>query len=309
MNLEDDDLINEYNKINNSFAKTVVYHVGVAAGFHSEVDAMMQCMLYCYVNKIKFILYADDANFAGGYGWNEFFESFCEENHDRMNHIANYRLPISWYRVDRKILARMLKRKLGVDYLTFDIFAKCIPQEYSTVEEVEWPLFNIKGTNLGEFAKLSKIALKYNKKTLKEVNELIATVQLPEKYVSIQFRGGDKSLECKNLINTKEALKRINMNISDIFIFTDDYRFVREVKELRPQWNVYTLTRENECGYINSKFQKLPWDEKRKDMIKLFAMVEISLASYIHFGDEQACVNNYIRSLKSNESYYSIWEK
>ncbi len=67
---------------------------------------------------------------------------------------------------------------------------------------------------------------------------------------------------------------------------------------MRPQWNVYTLTRENECGYINSKFQKLPWNEKRKDMIKLFAMVEICLASYIHFGDEQACVNNYIKSLK-----------
>ena len=57
------------------------------------------------------------------------------------------------------------------------------------------------------------------------------------------------------------------------------------------------------------QISELPWNEKRKDMIKLFAMVEICLASYIHFGDEQACVNNYIKSLKSNESYYSIWER
>lgn len=78
MNLEDDDLINEYNKINNSFTKTVVYHVGVAAGFHSEVDAMMQCMLYCYVKKIKFVLYADDANFAGAMDGMSFLNHFVK---------------------------------------------------------------------------------------------------------------------------------------------------------------------------------------------------------------------------------------
>ena len=305
------ELVKEYNKITNSFEKTVVYHVGVAAGFHSEVDAMMQCMLYCYVNKIKFILYADDANFAGGHGWNEFFESFCEECHDKMNHIANYRLPISWYRVDKKILAWLLKKKLGVDYLTYDIFDKCISRESSTNIQIEWPLFGIKGTNLSEFAKLNKIALKYNEKTQQEVQELIATVELPEKYVSIQFRGGDKSLEFSRLINTKEALARIretNVKVSDIFVFNDDYRFVNEVKELRPEWKVYTLTREDEKGYVNKEFQKLPWKEKRKDMIKLFAMVEICLASDLHFGCEQACVNNYIRALKNDESYYPIWE-
>lgn len=38
-------LVDEYNKINNSFTKTVVYHVGVAAGFHSEVDAMYVVLL------------------------------------------------------------------------------------------------------------------------------------------------------------------------------------------------------------------------------------------------------------------------
>lgn len=304
------DLVKEYNIINNSFEKTVVYHVGVAAGFHSEVDAMMQCMLYCYANGIKFVLYADDANFAGGHGWNEFFEPFCEENHDKFNHIANYRLPISWYRIDRKILAWLLKKRLKADYLTYDIFGKCIPREYSTVVHVEWPLFGINGTNLQEFAKLSSIALRYNDKTFSEVKQLIESVKLPQKYVSIQFRGGDKYLECKNLINTKEAVKRIQeggIEISDIFVFSDDYRFIEEIQELRPEWKVYTLTKKEEHGYVNKEFQKIPWSEKRKEMIKLFAMVDICLASDLHLGCEHTCVNNYIKSLKDDNKYFTIW--
>lgn len=57
------------------------------------------------------------------------------------------------------------------------------------------------------------------------------------------------------------------------------------------------------------QISEIAMERKEKRLIKLFAMVEICLASYIHFGDEQACVNNYIKSLKSNESYYSIWER
>lgn len=89
--MEHSQLVEHYRQVNDSFTKSLIYHVGCNAGFHSEVDAMMQCMLYCYKNRIKFILYADDANWANGRGWECFFEPFCEMNHNPLNHWFNLR--------------------------------------------------------------------------------------------------------------------------------------------------------------------------------------------------------------------------
>ena len=54
----------------------------LGAGLFSELDSMMEHMLFCFENHIRFEIYADDANFskAGGMGWEELFEPFCPIN-------------------------------------------------------------------------------------------------------------------------------------------------------------------------------------------------------------------------------------
>lgn len=61
-----DDYIKEQTLYNEAF----IFHIGVGAGFYSEIGGMMEAMLYSYFKKIKFILFADDANFTkkGGGG-------------------------------------------------------------------------------------------------------------------------------------------------------------------------------------------------------------------------------------------------
>lgn len=304
--------LQEYNKINNSFKEKLIFHVGISAGFHSEVDAMMQCMLFCYVNKIKFVLYADDANFSGGNGWSEFFLPFCEENHNILNKIANPRYKIKPYRYDKLLLSKVLKLIENTDFLTAEIFEKCIPRTYSANVKINWPLFDINGTSLQEFSKLRSIALHYNANTAKEVNELIESVKLPPLYTSIQFRGGDKILEVKKLMDIDETLEKIRNNgikISHLFIFTDDYEYVEKMKMKCPNWSIYSLTKKEEHGYYNNKFNQLPWSIKRKHMIKLFAMIDICIASSLHLGCEQTCVNNYIKSVKNEKGYFPIMEE
>lgn len=304
--------LQEYNKINNSFKNKVIFHVGVSAGFHSEVDAMMQCMLFCYMNKIKFVLYADDANFSGGNGWNEFFLSFCDESHNSLNKIANPRYRTKPFRFDKLLLQKILKLTEKADFLTSEIFEKCIPRTYSANIKAEWSLFDIKGTPLQEFAKLRNIALHYNKSTAQEVNELIETLHLPKEYTSIQFRGGDKILEVKELMNVDDIIKKIQkykIKVKNLFIFTDDYKYIEEVQQKAPEWKIYALTQKEEQGYDNRTFNKLSWNIKRKHMIKLFAMIDICIASTLHLGCEQTCVNNYIRSVKNGTGYFPIMEE
>lgn len=310
-----------YNKINNSFSKRLCYHVGYDAGLHSEVDAMMQMMLFCYKHEIKFILYADDANFSSGHGWEEFFLPFCEMAHEKENMYANKRHPRK-IKIIIKHPFMVLKEYIGerklrkkYDYLTQDLFDYAIKlkNKVSTTEIIEWPEFNVKGVTFDQFGKLANLALHYNEKTTKEIEARIEELNLPSNYYSIQFRKGDKITEYKEeeLNTVGQAVKNIeknNFDVKDIFVMADDYRQIYELKRLKPEWNIYTLTREDERGYKNREFNSKPWEFKRKEMIKLFSMIEICMNSDMHFGNKQSCVDNYIHSIREDKGYFSIWE-
>lgn len=59
------DLATRYRLLNSSFKKTMIYHIGIDAGFFTEYTYMLHAILYCLQHKIQFKLYSDDANF----GW------------------------------------------------------------------------------------------------------------------------------------------------------------------------------------------------------------------------------------------------
>lgn len=82
--------INEYRKINESFRRRLVYHVGKDCGFFVELNYMLNAMIYCLVLRIQFQIYSADANFGTGVGWMEYFQPFCQEVHEKYH--ATYNL-------------------------------------------------------------------------------------------------------------------------------------------------------------------------------------------------------------------------
>ena len=127
--------------------------------------------------------------------------------------------------------------------------------------------------------------------------------------MSVQFRGGDKKLEFNKLNDVDEVMSIIKSNdlgIKDLFVFSDDYNYVEEVKRRYSEYTIFTLTDINDVGYDNAEFNKLDWQYKRKKMILLFAMIDVCIASDMHFGNEQTCVNSYIKSIKKEDSYCTV---
>lgn len=307
-------LKNKYLVQNLRYDKSLIFHVGTGAGLYSELGAMLECMCYCYENKIQFILYADDANFSNENGWKELFEPFGCENHNPLNRKYNYRYR-KYHRVHgiavpnllfrSVIFPAILKKKEKVTYLTQDLFDNVVSKKFR-FSEMTWSLFGIQGIVRDEYAKLGQLALRYNEKTAHDIMKLINALHLPEHFVSIQIRGGDKTQEFTDIIDADYCAKLIEKDIEEtnnVFIFTDDYRNVKRIQELHPEWNIYTLTRQDECGYYNAAFNALSWEERRKDLIKLFAIVEVCIRSDLHIGCNGACVNNYIRSCRSGRPY------
>ena len=315
LDIDDFEIVKKkYNNLNDTFKEKLIFHVGTGAGFYSEIGSMLECMLYCYYNKIRFELYADDANFSDNRGWEEFFEPFCTLNHDNLNKVANYRFK-NYYRWKKFILPKLLFRRVVFPYilkkrnnaklLTQDVFSKFVSKDFKGVE-IDWPELGIHGKVRDIYAHLNKLALRYNDRTWKEISKLILNLNLPKEYVSIQIRGGDKIKEFTELIDVEYCINMIDkwgLKIKNLFVFTDDYRNIIKLQKLRPEWNIYTLTRKEERGYYNSEFNNSDWEYKRSNLIKLFAMVEICINSNLHLGCSEACVNGYIRSAKKPEQY------
>lgn len=311
------ELRKKYKEQNDSYKKSLIFHVGTQAGFYSEVGCMMECICWCHLNEVKFILYADDANFSQN-GWNDFFESFCEESHDPLNRIANYRahprfemkIKFIRYFITYAIRSRFLKLKHHVTYITSDVFQEIISPEFKR-RHIEWDIFQMNGTVYPEIAKLFSFATHFNSKTRAEIDAMKSQLELPDDYVSIQIRGGDKFTEAR-LISVQECLdimKQSGIAIQNLFVFTDDFRNIEYLRE-HTDWNLYYLVKENEQGYVNSDFLALKWEERRKELIKLFAMVEICIDSRFHFGCESANPNNYIKNYirvyKEENAYFPI---
>ena len=66
-----------YQQLNSSFKRTLVYHIGIDAGFFTEYTYMIHAMLYCLTHQIQFKLYSSDANFKYDKGWTDYFQPFC----------------------------------------------------------------------------------------------------------------------------------------------------------------------------------------------------------------------------------------
>ena len=304
----------EYRRINESFEKRMIFHVGFGGGLYSELNSMMEFMLFCYQNHIRFELYADDANFSkpGGNGWEELFEPFCPISHDPLNQKANYR-PTDylsqirphrlWTR--RHYYPRKLKRNTGADYLTQDIWCMCISDAFKK-SRIKWELFGMDGVCEMEFAKLSSVAICPKPEIRQKMDALIAGLHLPKHYISMQVRGGDKYLEYDKLVEADafiEKVETLGLSHMPLFIFTDDYRNVTYLREKRPEWKLMTLTGEDERGYYNNEFNKQDWEFRKANLIKLLAIIEVCVKADLHIGSNQSCVDMYLRSRKGEQNY------
>ena len=299
---------NKYEKYNDALKRTLLYHAGMGAGLYSELGGVLEAVAYCYENKIAFKMYADDANFSEN-GWTDFFEIFCKLSHNSLNKKANYRYKayrrVKGIAVPNLLLRRIvypciLKKMERTDYLCQDLFQKIVSRKWH-LSKVNYPLFGMNGKLHDEYAKMATLCLRYNEKTADEIVRLIKSVNLPEKFTSIQIRGGDKTLELQTICSEEfflDILEKNCPNEKNFFVFSDDYRKIAYLKRKRPDWNIYTLTKESEKGYYNEQFNKLSGIQKRNDIIKVFAMVEICIASEMHIGCRHACVNNYIKSAR-----------
>ncbi|WP_455967123.1 hypothetical protein [Bacteroides fluxus] len=290
------DKIEKYREINNSYKNKLVFHFGTGAGFYSELNNMVLCMLFCLKYKIRFILYSKDAYFSNQNGITEFFPSFCNETTSAFHHKWNMRdIPFS-YNHDfisklkiKYALTRIYIYKMFVgNYLTHDFF-----YEYRTfwfaAASFDIPELDILGDTQKAAGQLINMIYKFNPTYNEGICDLISTLKIPSIYAGLHIRGGDKIQE-RNLYSVDAYMEKLQKmsSIKDVFIMTDDYRLYEELQFKYPKYRFYTLTAPWERGYDNSSFKGIDREKQKQSLIKMFASIELLRKSEIIVGTYSA---------------------
>ena len=311
----DDGVVNKYKKINASYKKTCICHIGIDAGFFSEYIEMVEVMMYCLENRIKFKLYSEDANFGYKKGWTDYFEPFCEEVTESFHHKCNFHSRQSWRRVlcKRKMIeAPTVKWKIKLDLLylygcymkfikgDFDYYTYEIADKRKSKKKLfELSDLNFRGNYLETFRLVDSISWHFNNHVFGIIRGKIKELNLPKKFIACQIRGGDKNIEYELLspiqyVNTF----RIISPIKDVFVLTDDYRLLQELCELAPDYRFYSLCQPDELGYYNRSFSKSDPEYKKARMLNFFTSIEILRNSYLFVGTFTSMLSKYIANIK-----------
>lgn len=279
------------------------------AGFYSEFNNMALCRLFCLQHDVEFRLYSRHIPFLSGRGWDYYFKPFCKEASSPLHSFVNRRSslwnPKSGFK--SAAAARLFPSGAGLhklfsgQLLTQDLFyearASFMPSRIISV-----PAMGFEGTMRDALMKVVADTYRFNERTSSAISAMISSINLPEKYVGIHVRGGDKVVEA-DLYSTEKYMKRAEAvtDVRNAFILTDDYRLYLKLKELYPEWSFYTLTFPDEVGFTNSVFIKKGPERIEKEMMKVFASVEVMRGAVKFIGTYSSNIGAFLGTCMTEE--------
>lgn len=285
-----------YARVNGSFRKTLVYRVGVNAGFFSELNNMLLAMLYCLQHRIKFVLFSRDANFGSERGLPEWFHPFSEESEHRFHSTYNHRVDITRGKreIGRRLRLQAWKAATRTNYLTHDLF-NTIRHEARSGLRYDFPELGISGDIHDALRELSGFVWKFNDETAALVEDRVRSLSLPARYISLHIRSGDKACEAPGYEPARylEMAQR-HSPIRSVFVATDDFANIESLVAGHPGWDFYFACDASKRGYAQREFDAMPPDMKRREMTELFATVTAILRSELFIGTFSSNVGSFI---------------
>ncbi len=300
----------KYREINNSFDKKLIFHLGCDGGFFSEYNNMILAMLYCLEHNIQFTLYSKDANFGIKNGWPDYFLPFCEENTNSFNRFFNYR-PIRKYKIEAVqklygLSVGFFRKTLDKNtFITSDLWNEIrnlpVEKTYSIAR------LNLRGNLRDICRELISMTWRYNTETQVFVGEIKQTLNLPEKYAGFHIRGGDKFIETQiQSIDIYMKKSHELSGIKDIFVLTDDYTVIENLRENYHGYSFFTLCEEQERGYYHQQFKKQSKEQKRKQLLNLFVSMDLLAESEFFIGTFSSNPGMYLGMRMKPEKTYSV---
>ena len=283
--------------------QTYVYPFGCSktSGFGADYLAFIRGLINCLDRGIGFRLtkITSPHGFTIKNGYTDYFRPFCEYVTGRFHETIN-RNPLPYQRVFPfvKPLARSLLRFTSVpkaDYFAFDMAG-----DYGLGESC----FFSKGiTYLAKRKQLMRALWVYNDQTTNQVESFKFSISLPQNYIAMCIRRGDKRTEHSyvNLERYYEVISGLNTRYPTIFLATDDYSIVKQTIELFSEYDIITLSENTDKGYVHSEFRNLPARERRYRTVRFLAQLDIMRSAEIFIGSQTTNVTELTYAYNGGE--------
>ncbi|MVN22235.1 O-fucosyltransferase family protein [Mucilaginibacter arboris] len=298
--------IENYNKLNNSFQKTLVFRVGIQAGLYSEINHMFLAILFCLKNNIKFVLSSRDNNFSYDKGWEDYFLPFCEESYSKVHLKYNARSYQIKPTIPNIIKTKIIRKTLGIDYLTQDIWTFIRDAKFQN-ETFDIPQLGISGNLVSALQMVVNNVWNFQPDIQQEINGRIQGLNLPTEYVGVHLRSGDKVTEAK-VSSAHEYINYIKniTPLKNLFVFTDDYKNISELKSSFTDYRIYTFCKEGEKGFSEGAYNRLNKEAKKEMTIKVLTDSEALYKSSVFVGTMSSNVGLFIGMQRNAKLWYGI---
>lgn len=300
------DYILKYRQLNEGYHRKLIHHFGTGNGFFSELNSLLFSTLFCLHNKLRLEIYSKDSYFTFGNGWTEYFEEFCPEfNNDfigkrisrdyKSNNINDH-------------ICYVYKMITNNDILN-DIYWYCRTSWFEH-SHFNIPELNINGDIRQAMKVIIPIVYRFNNKYTDIIEKIIEKVNLPQNYISLHVRAGDKISE-RELIKPQDYLDKAR-NLStchNVFVATDDYRIFEELKNNNLDYCFYTLTSPDEKGYDQRAIIESTKEDIQQNLIEMFASIEIILQSELFVGTYSSNPGMFVGMLIDNKMIGMDYDK
>lgn len=152
------------------------------------------------------------------------------------------------------------------------------------------------------------------------VSSRIQKLKLPKIFNCIHIRRGDKIGEAPYLISgltggaeskryeAEDYIQKCNLSIKSIFIMTDDYQSINEVKQYLQQNNLdhklYYITTEQQTGHCSITENNTGKAYTIQELVDLFTEIEIAKKSQQFIGTENSNIYCYIKNQCVNNTEF-----
>lgn len=265
----------------------LVYNLGSEAGFFSEYNNMVLAILYCLDNGLNFSLFSKNANFRTENGWADFFLPFCQEEtaiwHSWLNKRPYDSYKIPGLKTVENVLIGLCKKAHPDIVLMSEVWAQMRNQSLEKTFSIT--SLGLSGNLRTVCRELIRLTWNYNSAVKQECQFLSDKLNLPERYIGLHIRGGDKFIEASRQEEGKYINKAVSLtDCRNAFVLTDDFSVIERLQKNYPEWIFYTLCKESERGYFHKEFNKQDRHTKAKKLVRLFASVDIISESELFIG-------------------------
>jgi hypothetical protein len=313
--------------------KTGIAWLLTTRGFGSEINNLLYAINYSRKNKLKFYLSSSSWNFKINKGWSDYFETSRDENHinrpkayfylikklSRYLNIGNMIFVDKTKVPDLKYLLKYLKErdlvKLNLIALymakkiLFLIQNKDLKSSLDSFNEIrEFNKYERKMDPKRFIIKMNEILMdiwKIKPEVLNEIEKMIPN-DLTE-FVVLHIRRGDKITTGEDQHYTvNDYMKRlmiIDSNIKNIFLMSDDYCVLEELKTNFPHYNYFTLLNSSQKGHNQSSFNNSDDLNKEREAIQLLTEIETAKRSKLFIGSTKSNLFRLIEYMKIENCY------